>query len=173
MNNALNAMFTSFCSNFPPVVHLQVEATGDTIDSSTGALVGSWADTVHAGLIGTSGSDYSAVSGALLRWFTNTFLSGRRLRGHTFLVPISGGNYDSAGQIIPAVIVGYDAIVAAFIAAMGTDFKMWQRPRLAKPAYTDRRGVTHPAISARGGGFGPVITGSARPTVTELRSRRD
>ena len=172
-NAHLETFFTALCEYLPPSVHLTVEPAGDTIDSATGALVGSWTDTAPTGLAGTGGGQFSGVSGLLLRWYTDTFLSGRRLRGHTFIVPISIESYDASGQIASGYVVGATAAQTALIASLGSALKIWERPRVAAGAYTDRRGVLHPAVTARSGGYGPVITGSCRPTVTELRSRRD
>ncbi len=173
LNAPLHYFLNSIAGVFPNDVNLQVEPAGDTIDSATGALIGTWADTAQSLITGTSGVDYSAVSGGLVQWGTNTFLSGRRLRGHTFLVPLGGSQYDASGQVINASVVNISAAAQAFVAATLGEFELWQRPRLAESAYTDRRGVVHPAITARGGGYGPVMTGKCRAVVTELRSRRD
>lgn len=173
MNTALHAFFLAVVADIPSTVTLKVEASGDTIESTTGALVGSWVDTNTATVTGSAVGSYSAVSGLLMRWGTATFLSGRRLRGHTFIVPVPGTVYDAAGIIGTAHVTAWNAAAAALITSLGPLFVIWQRPRRAQVAYTDRRGAVHPAITARGGGYGPVITGTARDQVTELRSRRD
>jgi hypothetical protein len=173
INTALHTFFDTIKTAFPLDVRITVEPAGDSLDSTTGALVGSWAGAVTAPVQGTSSTNYSAISGALMRWVTNTFLSGRRLRGHTFLIPLGGGEYDASGQVNSSRVAALGAAATTMITALGADLLVWQRPRVAAAAYTDRRGVVHPAITARGGGFGPVLTGSARPEVTELKSRRD
>ena len=172
-NAALQTFFTSICAYLPTDVVLQVEPSGDTIDSATGALTGAWSDTTEAALAGTDSYSYSAVSGILVRWHSATFLSGRRLRGHTFLVPVSSHGYDTTGQVDSGHVLGTTTAAQAMITTLGGALLIWQRPRVARGAYTDRRGVVHPAITARGGGYGPVTTGTCSPKVTELRSRRD
>lgn len=173
MNSHLNSFFTSLAAYLPSDVNIQIEPNGDTIDSATGLITAAWADTPEALLTGTATGGYSAVSGALVQWGSATYLSGRRLRGHTFIVPINDTAYDNTGVISAAYVTGLTSAAAALVSSMAGNMMIWQRPRVAAPAYTDRRGVVHPAITARIGGYGPVTTGKGRPKVTELRSRRD
>ena len=173
LNAALATFFTAIDATLPADVVLEIEPAGDTIESSTGALTGAWTDSAPALIHGSDAAAYSAVSGALVRWGCATFLSGRRLRGHTFLVPFGGDLYDTSGQISASVIAIITAAAGSFVTSLSGNLIIWQRPRLAEPAYTDRAGHTHPAVTARLGGYGPVLTGTCRPVVTELRSRRD
>lgn len=173
MNAHLNWLFAALSSFLPTDVHLTFDPTGDTIESTTGALTGTWSDTASAAVDGTNSAAYSAVSGALIRWVTNAVLSGRKLRGHTFLVPFAGDTYDTSGQISSTNVALITGAVQALATAMSGTMLIWERPRLARAAYTDRRGVTHPAITARAGAAAAVQTATCRPTVTELRSRRD
>src|SRR5450759_2662767 len=83
-NPFLHDFFDTIKAYLPQDVTIQVEATGDTLDYATGALVGAWSGTSVSPVVGTSANAYSAVTGALVRWGSATFLSGRRLRGHTF-----------------------------------------------------------------------------------------
>jgi hypothetical protein len=166
-------MFAGLVNYLPNDVTIQVEATGDSIDSSTGALVGSWSAAPSAALTGVGGANYSAVSGGLIKWGSSTYLSGRRLRGHTYLVPMADAMYDTTGELNSGTITGIDAILATFVGYFPGAVMLWQRPRPAAAAYTDRRGTVHPAIVARGGGFGPIDSGICRGLVTMLRSRRD
>jgi len=46
---------------------------------------------------GTGG--YLAASGARIEWRTDAIVSGRRLRGRTFIVPITGASSTEAGQL--------------------------------------------------------------------------
>lgn len=173
VNTALRAFFQGLVNYLPTGCTTQVEPTGDEMDSSTGALIGAWADTAVSPSVGLDSNAYSAVSGALLRWQTATYLSGRRLRGHTYLVPLGGDQYDTSGTLTSGFVTTVGGLMTTLLTATGGSMYVWQRPRLAASAYTDRRGVVHPAITSRGGGYAPVITGAVRSEVTELRTRRD
>lgn len=173
MNAALHTFYDTIKALLPTDVRINFAAEGDTIESTTGELTGTWTDVASAQISGTDGSAYSAVSGILVQWLTATFLSGRRLRGHTFMVPVGAASYDTSGQIVNGALVLIRPAAQALATAMAGNFVIWQKPRAAAAAYTDRRGLVHPAITSRGGGYGPVATGTARSAVTELRSRRD
>jgi hypothetical protein len=173
MNAHLHTFFVAIASVIPTDVTITIEPSGDSIESTTGSLTGTWADTTPAPVVGSDATSYSAVSGLLIAWTTSVFLSGRRLRGHTFIVPIGADIYDTAGQVAGAAAVSVEAAAQALVTAGSGTQMIWQRPRVAQASYTDRRGVVHPAITARGGGFGSVSTAVCRRLVTELRSRRD
>ena len=173
INAYLRTFFDAIKGSLPTDVTITVQASGDTLESTTGALVGSWTDAGTAPVVGADPAPYSAVSGALVSWGTSTFLSGRRLRGHTYLVPWGGDHYSSFGTIDSGSIASVSAAAGALITSAGGGLTIYQRPRVAQPAYTDRRGVLHPAIVARGGGYAPVVNAVCRELVTELRSRRD
>jgi len=169
----LRTFFDAIKLLLPTDVNIQVEGSGDELESTTGALTGSWTTTTPASVQGASANVYSAVSGALVQWKSDTVLSGRRLRGHTFIVPLVAVGYDTSGQVLSTFRTSLNAAAAALVLAAGSNMLLYQRPRVAAPAYTDRKGVVHPAIVARGGGYGPVVTGTSRAIVTELKSRRD
>lgn len=164
----LHTFFAAIAGYFPTVVSIQVENTGDELEDTTGALVGSWNTGAVAPVTGTGGGPYSAVSGALVQWFTDTVLSGRRLRGHTFMVPMYIGAYDASGQLVSAFRATGVAAAAALVTAAAGNMRIWQRPRLARAADGSR-----PAITARSGGQAAVTASGVRAIVTELRSRRD
>jgi hypothetical protein len=166
--------FFQVCHDYLPTdVYIDIEPSGDTIESTTGALTGSWAGSAVAQVHGNDSAAYSGVSGGLVQWASSTVLSGRRLRGRTYLVPFGGGQYDVSGQIASSQRGSIAAAAQALATAASGNMKIYQRPRSAHASWTDRRGVVHPAVSARSGGFGSVDTGSMRAVVTELKTRRD
>jgi hypothetical protein len=169
----LETFFTSIAGQLPNVVRIQIEGSGDEIDVTTGGLVGGWAASAPAPIVGGVAGVYSGVGGALVQWSTPTVFSGRRLKGHTFLVPIAALAYDASGQIASPNLGTMRAAAAALVAAAAGNMIIWQRPRVATAAWTDRHGVAHPAVASRVGGFASVDTGTVRAVVTELRSRRD
>jgi hypothetical protein len=173
MNAALHSFFDAIKAYLPADVHINFEASGDILESTTGALTGTWVDAASPAVVGTDTSGYSAVSGALMRWVTNAVVSGRRLLGHTYLVPFGAGNYDTSGQVSSTAVTALTAAGVGLSGGLSGTMLIWERPRLARAAYTDRRGVTHPAVTARGGSAAAVQTAACRAEVTELRSRRD
>ena len=160
-------------SYLPIGIQLQVENAGDTIDSVTGNLTGSWSVSAAAVVAGTANGVFSGSSGFAVKWNTVDIVNNHRLRGRTYFVPGGSSVYQSDGSIDETKRSGIVIVANAFITDMGTDLKIWSRPRAAAPAWTDRRGITHPAVSARAGATG-VVTSSAVPDkAVVLTSRRD
>lgn len=86
-------------------VRISVDSTVEILDSATGQLI-DYADddTELPQLTGGSSGAYSAASGAVVNWLTNTVVGGRRLRGRTFLVPASPAAYQSDGTLDPTAL---------------------------------------------------------------------
>lgn len=152
----------------PDSVQAQIEGIGDVLESTTGQISGQWTASGGLPVQGQSTGPHSAAAGFLIGWETGIYLSGRRLRGRTFIVPASPDMFDSSGTLNPISAAAVKADADALVAATTGNFYVWQRPRLAKPADGSRK-----AITARGGGYG-TVTGTRVPDRgAMLRSRRD
>lgn len=166
--DSLETLWTGIATLMPDDVHIQVEGFGDVINDANGDLVDSWTGTEPAPLIGTATGSYSAPTGILLRWTTNTIVDSHRLRGRTFVVPADGAVFSSSGQVTPANVEGIQTLMSAFIVAQNASFCIWHRPKFG-PAPTP--GAPRPVI--RNGSNG-LVTGSGISTkAVVLRSRRD
>lgn len=152
----------------PADVSLHVESTGDTFESTTGLIQGTWARGVQPTYVGGSVGAYAAPVGVVVEWLTDIHLSGRRLRGRTFVVPCTTAAFSLDGSLDAAVQVEFQAASSAFAANSAGTFTIWQRPRLARPADGSRK-----AVLARGGGHGVVTSSRVPDKAAVLRSRRD
>lgn len=165
---ALNTFLTSLTGILPNTVYLNTEPTGDTLDSVSGALTGAWTTTAPAQVRGTVSGGYSAPVGAVVHWLTGTIIDGHRLRGKTFIVPVTASNFGSDGQLTPAAVTLLRNAATALVGSTVANFVVWHRHRAARPA-----DATHKAVTERAGGHSPV-SGSAVPaSPAVLRSRRD
>jgi len=164
----LHTYFTALVNVFPNVVRINAELTGDEIESTTGVLTGVWAGGTFAQVSGGSAGVYASPAGVLQRWDTATILSGRKLRGHTFLVPAASTCFDTSGQVLAGTVTTAQAAAAALITAAAGNMLIYQRPRAARAADGSR-----PAITARGGGYGPVSASRIGSAPAILSSRRD
>lgn len=140
---------------FPTGLSWQIPGSGDNIEDSTGALIGEWSVT-GGGTVGASGGTggYAAGTGARVRWNTGAIVSGRRLRGSTFLCPLIGSVYEGNGTI-SGVALNQLAVASTTLASTGA-LKIWSRP---SPGGTDGTSAT-------------VLSGLVPDRVTSLRSRR-
>lgn len=156
--NAVQTMFATFVSYMPDDVKITVEPEMQVIESTTGELVDVFnVEVPGAVLTGIQPGAYSAPSGAVINWSTATIRNGRRLRGRTFLVPLSGAEYSASGQLSDITRGNLQGAVDEF--ATGT--------------------VTSPSIFGRptqignDGVYGPITGGRVSSMVAVLKSRRD
>lgn len=171
---ALRAFLAAVAGSLPNDVTLTLQPGGDVIEDSTGVITGVWAGTLQTPITPTgSAVGYAAPVGMLHRWETLKIVGGRRLRGRTYLVPARGDAYQSDGSLLDTVLAGQLGASSAFIASVTPNLLVWQRPRAARTAYVDGRGIPHKAVSGRLGTSAVVVTASMPDKVVVLRSRRD
>lgn len=168
MMTPLHDLCTGLVNILPATVTLQVENSGDIIDSVTGNLTGTWTEAAVGPVTGLDTTVYSAPSGATLTWLTSTVADSHRLRGRTYLVPLGGDAYQADGTLASSVIDILAGVASGFEAASLGNLVVWHRPRVAAAAT-----AYHPAVTARDGSFGLVTASSVKDAAAVLRSRRD
>ncbi len=151
----LQTFFGAIKSRFPTSITWSCAASGDEIESTTGALTGAWTGGTAWSDNGSAGAvTYAAGVGAVVRWDTGGLFNSRRLKGRTFLTGIETVNYDSAGTIGSSCLTNFTT-AAATLAATGK-LQIWHRP-----------------TPGGSNGGNSVVTGSAVPDrVAWLRTRR-
>jgi len=155
MTTELATFFNAIKSNFPAGITIACDNAGDKIDDASGELTGSWTDGTSWTLGGGSGSFWPAGAGGRVVWKTSGVNRGRRIRGTTFLVPLTVGSYETDGSLL-----------STSISTMAN----------AATAYFDTSILTNcaPSVWSRTHGIQADITGRTVPDrVAVLRSRRD
>lgn len=157
LNTPLRAFFQAITPFLPVPTTIHIDASGDELDPATGALTGTWTDTVVADTTGATSGAYAAPAGLIVEWNTNGLGAHRRVRGKTYLVP--SNQITTTGQpqasAITAIQAAANTLVAA--AAAPNNLYVWHRPT---PGGSN--GAAYPIVSA----FVPN-------KVVVLRSRRD
>jgi hypothetical protein len=95
----VQAFITSVKGNLPPVVSTGIDAAVAEIDEVTGDIQTFWNAVVTAPAPGTMAGVYAAGTGCCISWSTGGVRNGRRVRGRTFIVPLSGGAFATDGTI--------------------------------------------------------------------------
>lgn len=170
---ALRTFLQSIRSLLPNTVTLNVQSGGDTFVVETGQLSGGWVGVGGDAILGIQGGPYAAPSGFEVRWDSNSVLFGRRGRGRTFFVPCAANALDIDGTLTSGAVLSVGNGARTLVAAVPANMQLWSRPRKATPAWTDVRGVLHPAKTARAGYIQPVATATVPDKAVVLRSRRD
>lgn len=155
----LASRVAEFFDDIAPLVPTEVEWTFSSevleLDTSTGVLLQVLPVTPASSVAGENVSTHAAPAGARVAWTTPAIVAGRRLRGATFVVPISSGAFDSDGSLTSGSIDGLNLAAAAFYDT---------------GIFTS----VAPSVWSRTHGIQADITGHQIPDrVAVLRSRRD
>lgn len=153
--------FDSLKTGLPPVVNVQVEQEVEVIEDTNGQISSILTAAAKPNVVGTATTaQYSAASGACITWLTGGVRNGRRVRGRTFLVPLSNVIYDVNGTLSATWLqnIQYSASILTTDDASTPTFGVYSRP--SGPGATD--------------GTWQIATGSRVPDMAAvLRSRRD
>ena len=151
----LGTFFTAIKTLFPSSLSWSIPAAGDEISDASGQLVGGWSGGTSASITGSGGASYAAGTGSYVQWGTATILSGRRLKGRTFLCPLTTSTYDSDGTITAAANTTINGALTTLVA-------------------TNKLRIFHrPPVGTSAGGMSDVVTsGVLSDKVTSLKTRR-
>lgn len=153
---AIVAAFTTLAPALPLGVTIEVPGSGDVIEDTTGELVDVWTAAGGATVNASGGAACAAGVGASIEWITGGIIGGRRLRGRTFLVPLTGTAYDTTGTITGPALGTLDDFGDDMLAS--GPLAVWHRPTTSGGSDGNSYGVTSFRI---------------RDKVAVLRSRRD
>jgi hypothetical protein len=128
--DATKAFFSSALSvgnALPTGVAIAFRASVDAIEATDGGLVTSLPVTAPGTITGSGTGPYAALAGSCVTWRTGDFLNGRRVRGRTFIVPLSGPSFQADGTI-DTTILGFINTAAAGLISAAPEFLVWHRP---------------------------------------------
>lgn len=126
------------------------------LDTTTGVLLSAIPVTPPISITSTGTSaNYSRAVGARVDWNTSAVVNGRRLKGRTYLVPVSGGNLDTTGTLATSCI--------AACTTAATNYCNTGVFTQARPGVWSR---THGILA-------DAIAGTVDDRTSVLRSRRD
>lgn len=155
MSAAVQDYFDAVKVHVPEGVTWSIPLGGDSIDEATGDLVGTWGTGGALQVSSTGPGDYAAGVGLRHTLQTASVVSGRRIRGSFFLVPLTVAGYSADGSLDNTSLSTIDAAAQALYTALNTEWVVWSRP------------------SGTRAGSAAEVTGVTTPDkVSWLRSRR-
>jgi Zn-dependent protease len=133
----VRAAWDVFKTSLTPAITVQVSPVVDVLQETTGDLVGSFAITPPALVTGTAaGAGAPNEVAAGLVYDTGVILGSRRLRGRSFLSPLShtavAGTIPPAGTVTNVNAMGVALITATPPAAVAPHV-VWHRPKPGDP----------------------------------------
>lgn len=153
---AIEQAYFALKTVIPPGVTISVAGSGDTFDDATGTLTGSWSAGAPVSFVGQATEPRVAAGvGACVTWNTGLIVNGRRLRGRTFIVPLSVAAYENDGTLTSGTLGFLQSFATALVAS--GPLGIWHRPSAA----------------GTGGAASGVTSFRLRDKVAILTSRRD
>lgn len=155
--NRVRGAFAMVVGNLPTGVSVSIEQEAAIIDSDTGQVQEYRPVDALQPVTGTGTGGYSAASGGVINWRTSDLRFGRRIRGRTFIVPMSGSSYEQNGTLTTSAIESLRAFGNQLVTwDFDSEFGVWSRPR-----------------GGTGGVFATAESFSVPDMAAVLRSRRD
>lgn len=154
----VRAFWEAIKALMPAGVFVLVSGDVDVLDETNGALVTGFAVASPATVVATGSEALPLATSMLLTHQTGTIIDGRRLKGRTFISPVSDStNID--GLTTSASRATIAAAANAMITGSTSSFPVvWHRPKLPGPF---------------GGTIAPTTSFSVGSNYATLRSRRD
>ena len=126
---ALHTFYDDLHTYFPSGVNITFPAEA-TLIGTAGSVIGFAPVTPPAAVAGTGSGGFAAGAGARVVWGTDAVSNGRRVRGSTFLVPLTGSNYDTNGSLVESyrttIRTKAQAVITA-TAGLGTQLAVYSR----------------------------------------------
>ena len=156
---AVRTLLSGVSAMFGNGVSMQVQSAVETMEATTGQLIGVEAATPVAVLAATGTGNVLTAEGPLIQWFTAAVVGRRLLRGRTFIIPGATAQLSTVGTVLPTAVTTILAAANAYIATTGPSPVIWHRP---VPYATGGNGLASEIVSAQ-----------VPLKVAVLRSRRD
>lgn len=150
-----SGFFSALSARIPAGTTITIPGGGDVIDEVTGSLIGSWGGGTATTITCTGSGAFAGGVGARIVWETDQVRAGRRVRGSTFVVPLTVLSYESNGTLSSSAVGDLETAVSNYMVQASVYGRVWSRPR--------------PGLS---GASVEIVRGVAPDRVSWLRSRR-
>lgn len=155
--DAAHTFAANISSAIPSGVSITTEGGVEVIDQTNNQLITILSATTKPNAGGVQTAGYASSTGAVITWETGEVKNGRRVRGRTFVVPISSVHYQTDGTLTSGLITDLQDAAGA-LAGGGFNFGILSRPSIS---------------GAADGSFHTVSSGRVADKAAILTSRRD
>jgi hypothetical protein len=162
---ALKTFYSAIKDLMPNATQFTIPNNGDQINESDGKLSGVWTGTNGGPVtsIASASLNYAGSAGSMVKWNSGGIVSGHRVVGRTFLVPMVSSAFFTDGSLQTSTITQIQNAAQALLTAYTDAVKVWARPFTPKPGA---------AGTARVGSLHTVTSASVPDLAVVLRSRR-
>lgn len=112
----IKGFFMKAAPLMPPSVTISFPTEGEIIESDTGQINGVWGGAAATDpVVGSGPAAYAAGVGLRVHWATGAIKNGRRVKGATYIVPVSSSYYSSSGAVADATLAELRNGIATFV----------------------------------------------------------
>lgn len=130
---AVDAWVQTWDAIIPSAYTRKVRREIDVFDTATGKLAWTVPSTgTSSTRTGTATGAYAAGVGCRVVWLTGQVRNGRRVKGSSFIVPLSTGSYEADGTISQTTfnfLTNSSAGMISGLSSAGAPMMVWHRPR--------------------------------------------
>jgi hypothetical protein len=123
----LRAFYYSLRFLHPNTVAWDFPNTGDLLDVASGDITGTWTEPAEAQLVAAGAGQHAQGVGMRLTWSTAGIRNHRRVRGSTFLCPLTLTMYDTDGTIVPGTVTVAKTAADQLITDSAGEFVIYSR----------------------------------------------
>lgn len=124
--NKLQTFFEALKVRIPAGITITYPNVGNVIDSSTGLATGVWSAGTTASTICSGTGTWAAPVGCVVNWRTGFYAGGRELRGKTFIVPLTSGQFETNGTLADSGVTAIQTAANAVVGG-GNPLHVWSR----------------------------------------------
>jgi hypothetical protein len=139
-----NTAYSTAGGALPTGISIAFPSGVDELDPANGELVTTLPVTQPASISGSDSGVYAAIAGACITWMTQGVITGKRVRGRTFLVPVGANYLQNDGSLSTLAVSNINTAANALIAA-APEFCIWRRPTSKLAG----NGVSHAVLASR------------------------
>jgi hypothetical protein len=164
----VHAHFLTSAAVFPPAAAFQVDSNVDVLDPLNGNVTATLGATGQLAVQGaaTNAAYLPPANCLLLQLETQTYLAGRRVRGRSYIGPVSVLQATATGGVAFGDGIAASSGIAFFNGTPIANLAVWRRPR---PAGSGVKGN----LPQRDGSAAVVTSLGVSPKFAVLKSRRD
>lgn len=127
LQSAVNTFFTAIKGKFPTSLTWHLPNGGEILDLATGKSTGAWTGGIATDIPANGPTGFAAGVGMRVVWDTAGFANGRRVRGSTYLVPLSNGFYSVDGTIGDGDVTSVTTAAQAMVTTLAGDLVVINR----------------------------------------------
>lgn len=126
--DALTTFYMALRTYHPSVIRWDIDPAVEVLDEATGELRSYLQTTPPATIAALGTGNWSAPTGYVINWLTETVRRGRRVRGRTFMVPMAASAMAPDGTLDSSALTAINNAATSLAMNSGSSLAVYGRP---------------------------------------------